>query len=117
MMKDAPKLSHCSPAALLTSVAETTAPSLFAVAMACRPATPTPIIKILAGAIVPAAVIIIGIALLYREALFITALYPAKLDCEDNTSIDCALGDLGINSIEKALIPFFDKSSNFSLLS
>ena len=43
-----------------TSVAVTTAPRRRAVAMACRPATPTPMMKTLAAATVPAAVIIIG---------------------------------------------------------
>ena len=61
-----PKLSTCSFAAILTSVAETIAPSLFAVAIACKPATPAPNTITFAGAIVPAAVIIIGIALLNK---------------------------------------------------
>ena len=43
-----------------TSVADTCAPSRRAVAIACKPATPTPMIKALAAEIVPAAVIIIG---------------------------------------------------------
>ena len=43
------------------SVAETTAPSRRAVAIACRPATPAPITNTLAGGTVPAAVISIGI--------------------------------------------------------
>ena len=48
------------PVAERTSVALTCAPSRLAVAIACRPATPTPITNTLAGLIVPAAVIIIG---------------------------------------------------------
>ena len=39
---------------------ETTAPSRFAVAIACRPATPAPSTITFAGATVPAAVVIIG---------------------------------------------------------
>ena len=57
-----PKLSTCSFDAALTSVAETIAPNLLAVAIACKPATPAPIIKTLAAGTVPAAVIIIGTA-------------------------------------------------------
>ena len=38
----------------------TTAPSRFAVAIACRPATPAPSTITFAGATVPAAVVIIG---------------------------------------------------------
>jgi len=45
-----------------TSVAVTTAPRRLAVAMACSPATPTPMMNTLAAAMVPAAVIIIGMA-------------------------------------------------------
>ena len=44
----------------LVSKTSTTAPNLFAVAMACKPATPAPKISIFAGAILPAAVINIG---------------------------------------------------------
>ena len=69
-----PRLSTCSLAASLTSVAETTAPNLFAVAIACRPATPAPNTITFAGAIVPAAVIIIGIALLKLLDASMTAL-------------------------------------------
>ena len=75
----APKLSTCSFVALLTSVAQTTAPNLFAVAIACKPATPTPKIITFAGLTLPAAVIIIGKAFLNFSAASITALYPAKL--------------------------------------
>ena len=73
-MKDAPRLSHCSAAARLTSVADTTAPNLLAVAMACKPATPTPITKTFAGATVPAAVIIIAIDFEYKDVAVIIAL-------------------------------------------
>ena len=62
-MNLAPKLSTFSFAAGRTSLADTTAPSLRAVAIAWRPATPAPITKHLAGGTVPAAVIIIGNAL------------------------------------------------------
>jgi hypothetical protein len=49
------------------------APSLRAVAMACSPATPTPMIKIFAGGIMPAAVIIIGMTRPYSAAASMTA--------------------------------------------
>ena len=52
---------------------ETTAPSRRAVAMACSPATPAPMTKTLAGATVPAAVIIIGKPLPKAYAASITA--------------------------------------------
>ena len=55
-------------------MAVTTAPSRFAVAIACRPATPTPMMKTFAGGTVPAAVIIIGMALPNSAAPSITAL-------------------------------------------
>ncbi len=61
-MKVPPRLSTCSLVAGRTSVALTMAPMRLAVAMACRPATPTPITSTRAGAMVPAAVIIIGMA-------------------------------------------------------
>ena len=46
------------------------------------------ITKTLAAGTVPAAVIIIGTAFSNSATLSITALYPAKFDCEDKTSID-----------------------------
>ena len=58
----------------LTSVADTTAPNLFAVAMACNPATPTPKTITLAGLTRPAAVIIIGKAFPNCSAASITLL-------------------------------------------
>ena len=69
-----PRLSTCSLEAILTSVAKTIAPILFAVAIACKPATPAPTTKTLAAGIVPAAVIIIGTALLKKENASTTAL-------------------------------------------
>ena len=48
-----PKLSTCSFDAILTSVAKTIPPILFAVAIACNPATPAPTTKIFAAGIVP----------------------------------------------------------------
>ena len=56
--------------------------------MAARPATPAPITKTLAAGTVPAAVIIIGTAFSNSATQSTTALYPAKLDWEDKTSID-----------------------------
>jgi hypothetical protein len=50
----------CSLVAERTSVALTWAPRRRAVAIACRPATPTPMTKTFAALTVPAAVIIIG---------------------------------------------------------
>ena len=73
-----PRLSTCSLDAALTSVAETIAPNLLAVAIACNPATPAPITKTLAASTVPAAPS-------SSEQLFsnsaiqsTTALYPAR---------------------------------------
>ena len=74
IMNFAPKLSTCSLVAILTSVAETTAPNLLAVAIACSPATPTPKTITLAGFTLPAAVIIIGKAFLNCSAASITLL-------------------------------------------
>ena len=56
----APRDLTCSSTTGLVSNASTLAPNLFAVAIACKPATPTPTTNTLAGEIVPAAVIIIG---------------------------------------------------------
>ena len=50
------------------------APRRRAVAMACRPATPTPMMNTLAAGTVPAAVIIIGKARVKWKAASITAL-------------------------------------------
>ena len=58
----APKLNTSSFAACRGSDASTIAPSLLAVAIACKPATPAPITKTFAAGTVPAAVIIIGMA-------------------------------------------------------
>ena len=60
------------------SKASTLAPSLLAVAIACKPATPTPITKTFAGLRVPAAVIIIGKAVERFLADSMTATYPAR---------------------------------------
>ena len=56
-----PTDSICSAADLRTSDAYTTAPRRLAVAIACRPATPLPIMTTFAGRTVPADVVIIGI--------------------------------------------------------
>ena len=58
--KRPPRLCTCSFAAGRRSYAEATAPSLRAVAIACKPATPAPITKTRPGVIVPAAVVSIG---------------------------------------------------------
>ena len=54
-------------------MADTTAPSRRAVAIACSPATPAPSTSTRAGAIVPAAVTIIGKARPNRDAAWSTA--------------------------------------------
>ena len=59
-MKAAPSDLISSLAAGRTSVADTRPPSRRAVAMACRPATPAPMMKTFAAGTVPAAVISIG---------------------------------------------------------
>ena len=62
-MNFAPSDWTCSSTAGRVSKASTRAPSRFAVAIACSPATPAPITKTRAGRIVPAGVIIIGKAI------------------------------------------------------
>ena len=69
-----PRLSTCSLEAILTSVACTIAPILFAVAIAWSPATPAPTTRTFAADIVPAAVIIIGMAFSKIEKESTTAL-------------------------------------------
>ena len=73
-MNLAPNDSVCSLVSIRISVASTTAPNLFAVAIACKPATPTPNINTLDGVIVPAAVIIKGNILVISFAPNITDL-------------------------------------------
>ena len=68
----APKLLTCSSTTGRVSNASTRAPRRFAVAIACKPATPTPITNTLSGEIVPAGVIIIGIILFMVVAAFNT---------------------------------------------
>jgi hypothetical protein len=72
-MNFAPSDCTCSFTAGRTSVAVTMAPRRRAVAIACSPATPTPMTKTLAAGTVPAAVIIIGSARPYSPAASITA--------------------------------------------
>src|SRR2546422_37358 len=57
---DLSRTSELAIAAARRSSAEATAPSLRAVAIACKPATPAPITKTRPGVIVPAAVVSIG---------------------------------------------------------
>ena len=73
-MNLAPSEATCSLVAGRTSVAETMAPRRRAVAIACRPATPTPMMNTLAAGTVPAAVIIIGRACWNMAAASTTAL-------------------------------------------
>ena len=81
------------------------APSRRAVAMACRPATPAPMTSTRAGGTVPAAVIIIGMALPKVSAPTSTALYPDRLAWLDRMSMDCARVIRGISSSENASTP------------
>ena len=80
----------CSSTTGRVSKASTFAPRRFAVAMACNPATPAPMMKTFTGLIVPAGVIIIGKIFPDCPAATITAAYPARLACDDSTSIFCA---------------------------
>ncbi len=74
-------------------------------AIACSPATPAPITKTRAGATVPAAVVSIGKSFGRRAAAIRIALYPAIVDCEDNTSMLCARAMRGTSSIAKTVQP------------
>jgi hypothetical protein len=58
-----------------------------------------------AGGTVPAEVIIIGMALPNSAAPSITALYPARLFCDDRMSIDWAREMRGISSRANAVSP------------
>jgi hypothetical protein len=69
----APSDFTCSSTTGLVSNASTRAPKRFAVAMICKPATPTPMTKTRAGGIVPEGVIIIGNIFGKRDAASITA--------------------------------------------
>ncbi len=69
-----PSDSICSFTLGRTSEASMTAPRRLAVAMACRPATPTPRMTTRAAFTVPAAVISIGKKRWYLSAAIITAL-------------------------------------------
>ena len=73
-MNLAPKDSTCSFTLGRTSEASITAPKRLAVAMACKPATPTPKITTRAALTVPAAVISMGKKRWYWLAASITAL-------------------------------------------
>ena len=69
-----PKDSTCSFTEGRTSDASITAPKRLAVAMACKPATPTPKMTTRAAFTVPAAVISMGKKRWYLSAAIITAL-------------------------------------------
>ena len=73
-MNLAPKDSTCSLTEGRTSEASITAPRRLAVAIACRPATPTPRMTTRAALMVPAAVISIGNRRPYWLAASSTAL-------------------------------------------
>ncbi len=105
-MSVAPSDLICSAAAGRTSNPDTRAPSRRAVAMACRPATPAPMMKTLAGASVPAAVDSIGSSFGSAPAPRRTALYPLTVACEESTSIDCARVMRGTFSSASSLMPF-----------
>ena len=105
-MNFAPKLSVSCLAANLTSIAWIAAPSLLAVAMACKPATAAPWITNLAGLTVPAAVIIMGTIFETCRDPIKAALYPDRLSWLELTSMDCPLDSLlGITSRESNVIP------------
>ena len=74
-------------------------------AIACRPATPAPMMKTFAGAIVPAAVVSIGKNLLPAVAPRRTAAYPATVLKADSESILWASVVRGISSMENAVTP------------
>ena len=86
-------------------MALTIAPSRRAVAMAWSPATPAPITSTRAGGTVPAAVIMSGMARSNSAAASMTALYPARFDCEESTSIAWARVTRGSSSREKVVSP------------
>ena len=105
-MNRPPTDSICSAADLRTSEAYTTAPSLFAVAIAWSPATPDPMITNFEGRTVPALVVIIGMPLGTWAAPSNTALYPDRLSWLEFTSMACARERrLGIISILIRVIP------------
>ena len=104
-MNLAPRLSTCSLAAGRTSVADTMAPSRRAVAIACRPATPTPMTKHLRRRTVPAAVIIIGKARPIFRGGVDHRLVAGKIGLARQHVHDCARVMRGINSIAKAVTP------------
>ena len=73
-MNLAPSDSTCSFTLGRTSVASITAPKRLAVAMACKPATPTPKMTTRAAFTVPAAVMSMGKKRWYLSAASMTAL-------------------------------------------
>jgi len=87
------------------SYAEATAPSRRAVAIACNPATPAPMMSTRPGVIVPAAVVSIGKMRGKVSAAMMTALYPQMVPIEESASILCARVDRGINSTAKEVTP------------
>ena len=74
-------------------------------AIACKPATPAPIISTRAGGMVPAAVVIIGNMFGSVGAAINTALYPAMEAIDESASIDCARVMRGTNSMENSVAP------------
>ena len=81
------------------------APSRFAVAIACSPATPAPSTSTRAGARVPAAVIVMPNIRPKASAASVTSRYPASSACDDSTSIDCAREMRGSRSSAIAVMP------------
>src|SRR5258708_2327361 len=88
--KRPPRLCTCSLTAGRKSYAETTAPKRRAVAMACSPATPQPMISTRAGVMVPAAVVSMGKILGSVSAAMSAALYPEMVAMEESASMLCA---------------------------
>ena len=83
----------------------TTAPSRFAVASACSPATPAPITSTRAGLTVPAAVIIRGNIRGSSAAASSTALYPEMVAIDDSASMLWARVVRGISSTASRRAP------------
>ena len=96
------------------SYAEATAPRRRAVAIACKPATPAPMMSTRPGVIVPAAVVSIGKMRGNVSAAMITALYPQIVPIEESASMLCARVVRGINSTAKEVTPVFASCCNSS---
>jgi len=104
-MNFAPRLSTCSRVSGRMSYAVTIAPSRFAVAIAWRPATPTPRMSTRDGGTVPAAVTSMGMNLGMAVAPRSAAAYPAAVAWEERASMDWARVVRGMSSIAIGVTP------------